>query len=149
VVSFSDCDTIVVDMNGVKERIRLIGIDTPEKNHPEKPVQCFSQAASDFTKDLIGRNRVRLEADPTNDNRDRYDRLLRYVYLPDNTLVNAEVVKQGYGFAYTSFPFQKMDEFRAFERQARENSLGLWSGCDVELDNGQPQTVDLPSASDS
>ncbi|HEU4610083.1 MAG TPA: thermonuclease family protein, partial [Chitinophagaceae bacterium] len=92
-------------------------------------VQCYGQAAADFTKRLIGSNNVRLESDPLSSNRDRYDRLLRYVYLPDNRLVNAEIIKQGYGFAYTSFPFTKSDEFRAYEKEAREASRGLWSSC--------------------
>lgn len=140
VVSIADGDTIVVDMNGVKERIRLIGIDTPEKNHPEKPVQCFAQAASAFTKKLIGTHDVRLEADPTNDNRDRYDRLLRYVYLPDGTLVNYEVVAQGYGFAYLGFPFQKQNDFKKAEDAARERSLGLWDDCNIDFSERSPST---------
>jgi len=140
VVQVSDGDTIVVDMNGVEERVRLIGIDTPEKDHPKKPVQCFALAASAFAKDLIADNPVRLEADPTNDNRDRYDRLLRYVYLPDGTHVNAEVVKQGYGFAYLSFPFTKLDEFKQSEIEAREQNLGLWNDCEIDPNDGRPQT---------
>jgi micrococcal nuclease len=119
-------------MNGSRERIRLIGVDTPETHDPRYPVQCFGTVASEFTKTLIGNNPVRLEADPQNTNRDRYDRLLRYVYLPDGRLVNAEIIKQGYGFAYTLFPFEKLDEFRAYERHAREQNLGLWGACNVQ-----------------
>lgn len=131
VTSFEDGDTITVDMNGIKERVRFIGVDTPETQDPRKPVQCFGKAASEFTKTLIGRQPLRLEADPTNTNRDRYNRLLRYVYLPDGRLVNAEIIRQGYGFAYTSFPFQKLDEFKAYETQARERNLGLWGACEL------------------
>jgi endonuclease YncB( thermonuclease family) len=130
VTSFSDGDTIQVDMNGKKETIRFIGVDTPETHDPRKAVQCFGQAAAKFTHDLIGeKGSVRLEADPLSTNRDRYDRLLRYVYLPDGRLVEAEIIGQGYGFAYTSFPFTKSDEFRALERQAREQNKGLWGSC--------------------
>ena len=125
VTEFVDGDTIAVDMNGTKEKVRFIGVDTPETHDPRKAVQCFGQAAADFTKKTIGSNRVRLEADPQNTNRDRYNRLLRYVYLPDGTLVNAEIIKQGYGFAYTFFPFSKLDEFRSYEKTARENNKGL------------------------
>lgn len=129
VTSFADGDTFSVDMNGTTEKIRLIGVDTPETHDPRKSVQCFGQAASAFTKNLVANNRVRLEADPTNTDRDRYNRLLRYVYLPDGRLVNAEIIKQGYGFAYTYFPFTKLEEFRAYEKLAREGNLGLWGDC--------------------
>lgn len=129
IASFEDGDTVTVDMNGREERVRLIGVDTPETQDPRKPVQCFGKAASEFTKNLIGSQPVRLEADPLSDNRDRYDRLLRYVYLPDGRLVQAEIIRQGYGFAYTSFPFTKIDEFSALQREAREQNRGLWSSC--------------------
>lgn len=129
IAQFDDGDTVVVDMNGAEETIRFIGVDTPETHDPRKPVQCFGHAAADFTKNLIGDNPIRLEADPTNTNRDRYNRLLRYVYLPDGTLVNLEIVKQGYGFAYLSFPVQKMEEFKTAQKEAREANRGLWSGC--------------------
>lgn len=129
VLEFADGDTVVVDMNGTKETIRFIGVDTPETHDPRKTVQCFGYAAADFTKNLIGKNNVRLEADPLNTNRDRYNRLLRYVYLPDGTLVNLEIIKQGYGFAYTSFPFTKAEEFSAAQKEARESNRGLWASC--------------------
>ena len=130
VVSIDDGDTIIVDMNGTDEKVRFIGVDTPETKDPRKPIQCFGRAATEFTKNLIGNRPVRLEADPTNTNRDRYNRLLRYVYLPDGTLVNAEIIKQGYGFAYVNFPVQKMDEFRSLQKEAREQNRGLWAGCE-------------------
>jgi len=129
VTEFVDGDTISVDMNGKQENIRFIGVDTPETHDPRKAVQCFGQAAAAFTKNLIGSNNVRLETDPTNTNRDRYSRLLRYVYLPDNTLVNAEIIKHGYGFAYTGFPFTKLDDFVLYQKEAREGSKGLWGSC--------------------
>ncbi len=129
VTEFVDGDTIVVDMNGTKETVRFIGVDTPETHDPRKAVQCFGQAAAAFTKQYIGDKPVRLEADPTNTNRDRYKRLLRYVYAPDRSLVNAEIIKQGYGFAYIAFPFEKMEEFKAYEKVARDHNLGLWSNC--------------------
>lgn len=129
VVEFYDGDTVSVNMNGTTEKVRFIGVDTPETHDPRKEVQCFGQAAAQYTKDLIGTQEVRLDADPTNQNRDRYNRLLRYVYLPDGRQVNAEIIKNGYGFAYTSFPFQKLEEFRALQVEAREQNRGLWSTC--------------------
>lgn len=129
VVEFVDGDTISVDMNGTKETLRFIGVDTPELHDPRKAVQCFAKDAAAFTKGLIGGNNVRLEADPLDTNRDRYNRLLRYIYLPDGTLVNSEIISHGYGFAYLSFPFMKSDEFRTLQKTAREQNLGLWSKC--------------------
>ncbi len=138
-----DGDTIAVDMNGNEEKIRLIGVDTPETHDPRKSVQCFGQAASNFTSQLVTNQNVRLESDGLSSNRDRYNRLLRYVYLPDGRLLQAEIIKQGYGFAYTSFPFTKSNEFKQLEQDARLNSRGLWGGCSIQVDDkGHQRTSD-------
>ncbi len=71
--------------------------------------------------------RVRLEDDSECNNRDKYGRLLRYVYLPNGKLLNAEIIRQGYGFAYTKYPFSRMAEFRKLERKARGKGKGLWA----------------------
>ena len=73
---------------------------------------------------MVEGKRVRLEYDQTR--RDRYGRTLAYVYLEDGTHLNAEIVKQGYGHAYTRFPFRYLEEFRRYEREARESRRGLW-----------------------
>lgn len=143
VVEVADGDTITVSMGGAEERIRMIGVDTPETHHPEKPVQCFGVAASNFTKDLLDGKTVRLESDPENTNRDRYNRLLRYVYTESGELVNKKIISDGYGFAYTSFPFTKLEEFRAAEAEARQTGKGLWSDCKVEINGGYPESKDL------
>ncbi len=127
-----DGDTIDVVIEGKTETVRLIGIDTPETKDPRKPVQCFGQAASAKTHQLLDDKSVRLETDPADSDRDKYHRLLRYVYLEDGTLINAELVKQGYAFAYTVFPFGKLEEFRSLEAEARAASRGLWSSCPVD-----------------
>ncbi|PID32005.1 hypothetical protein CR970_02785 [Candidatus Saccharibacteria bacterium] len=129
VVHFDDGDTITVDMNGRTETIRFIGIDTPEIHDRRKAVQCYGHEAAVFTRNMIGNSRVRLEADPLNTNRDRYNRLLRYVYLPDGTFVNAEIVRQGYAFAYTSFPMVHADYMRELQAEAQREQRGLWSNC--------------------
>lgn len=129
VTEFVDGDTIEVDMNGTKEKVRFIGVDTPETHDPRKQVQCFGVAAAAFTKQQIGSNPVRLEADHTNTDRDRYNRLLRYAYTPDGRLINAEIIKQGYGFAYVGFPFTKLEEFKQFQKDAQAQNLGLWGSC--------------------
>jgi len=129
VTEFVDGDTIEVDMSGKSETIRFIGVDTPETHDPRKAVQCYGLKAAEFTKSRIGSQPVRLEADPLNTNRDRYDRLLRYVYTKDGALMNAEIIKNGYGFAYVSFPFSKSEEFEIYQKEARENKRGLWDEC--------------------
>jgi len=141
VVSFDDGDTIVVDMQGRKEQIRFIGVDTPETKDPRKPVQCYGKEASIFTKQIIGEQPVRLEADPKSSNRDRYDRLLRYVYLPNGTLLNQLLVSEGYGFAITGFPFTKMEEFINAQEHAKSNQKGLWGQCELETVNGIIRTI--------
>ena len=106
--------------------VRLIGVDTPETVDPRRPVQYFGMEASDFTKQLATGKRVRLEFDQ--DRTDRYGRTLAYLYLqPDNLLLNAEIIRRGYGFPYTQFPFRMMEQFRALEREAREAGRGLWA----------------------
>jgi len=117
-----DGDTIVLEYG---ERVRLIGVDTPETVHPNKPVQFFGKEASKFTKDMVEGKNVRLEYDWQR--KDRYGRTLAYVYLLDGTFINAEIIKQGYGFAYTKYPFKYMDEFREYERKARNDKKGLWA----------------------
>lgn len=142
VTFFVDGDTIAVDMGGHEERIRFIGVDTPETHKPNTPVQCFGPEASDYTKQLIGTKPVRLVADPEGDNRDRYDRLLRYVYLPDNTLVDQKLISDGYGFAYVSFPFSKRAEFAAAQVEAQNAKRGLWARCQPQLKKDRWQSND-------
>ena len=117
-----DGDTIVLS-NG--EKVRLIGVDTPETKHPQKPVEYYGKEATAFTKKMVGGKVVKLKYDVQR--RDEYDRLLAYVYLMNGTFLNAEIIKQGYGHAYTRFPFKYMEEFKQYEKEARENKRGLWT----------------------
>jgi len=139
-----DGDTIAVNMDGREEKIRMIGVDTPETHKPNSPVECFGKQASEYTtKALLGKE-VKLEPDPLNQNRDRYQRLLRYVFTKEGLLYNAELIKQGYGFAYLSFPFTKADEFRQLQTEAKNNNAGLWSGeCQITDQNGRNKTNSL------
>lgn len=141
VVSVEDGDTITVQQDTKTEKVRLIGVDTPEVKDPRKPVQCYAQNASQFTTSLIGTNKVRLETDPEASDRDRYGRILRYIYLPDGSLVNAEIIKQGYGFAYLNFPFSKQAKFKQYQAEAEAAQQGLWRDCKVDqTSSGQQQT---------
>lgn len=138
IVRYSDGDTITVDMNGTDETIRFVGVDTPETHDPRKKVQCYGPAASAFTKNTLtaAGSRVRLAADSLSNNRDRYDRLLRYVYLPDGTLFNLKIIQDGYGFYYPYFPFTKSTQFEAAEKQAQAAHKGLWGNCHPKPTDG-------------
>lgn len=137
VVQFVDGDTIVVDMQGRRERVRMIGVDTPETHKPNAPVQCYGPAASAYTKRLIGDQRVRLVSDSQSTNRDRYDRLLRYVYLTNGTNVNQQIIREGYGFYYPYFPFSQSSAFEAAQLTAQAQNRGLWRSCQpTQTDRG-------------
>jgi micrococcal nuclease len=113
--------------------VRLIGVDTPETVDPRKPVQFFGKEASAFTKKLLTGESVILEYDQQKT--DKYGRVLAYVYrAKDKLFVNLEIIKQGYGHAYTKYPFaqEKMDAFRAAEKAAREGKKGLWGDAPVQ-----------------
>lgn len=138
-----DGDTIGVMMNGQLERIRMIGVDTPETHDPDTPAQCYGEHATTATKEKLHRKSVRLEADATNDNRDRYGRLLRYVYSEDNVLWNHELIKRGEGFAYISFPFIHKAVFQASQFEAAREKKGLWGVCQTSQKNGRWQTNSL------
>jgi len=118
-----DGDTILL-WNG--ERVRYIGIDTPELHHRSKPVEYLAKEAKEFNERLVGAKTVRLEFDV--ERRDKYGRLLAYIYLEDGTFVNAELIKEGYAQLLTIPPNVKhVNTFIRLQREARENNRGLWS----------------------
>jgi len=109
--------------------VRLIGLDTPETKDPRKPVERFGKEASQFTASLLKGQRVRLEVQTVPASRDRYGRLLAYVFREsDNLLINKEIIRQGYGHTYVKYPFDsaRMEEFQAAERQSRKHQRELW-----------------------
>lgn len=138
----SDGDTIQVKMGDKTETVRFIGVDTPETHDPRKSVQCYGQQAAAKTKEWLLGKQVRLETDPNDSDRDKYKRLLRYVYVGD-MLVNQELIKEGYAFTYVVFPFTKIDDFRASEAEARAANRGLWAGCTVNESTKIKQTNDV------
>jgi len=128
VVKVIDGDTIKVNIGGEVETVRLIGVDTPEIPNPHSSRQdCFGPEAAQYAKQLLENQPVYLILDPMQSNRDKYNRLLRYIFLEDGTLINAKLIKEGYAFNYIYEPFQFMKQFDYLEKQAKENRLGLWS----------------------
>jgi micrococcal nuclease len=139
VVRVVDGDTIVVRLGGVDERVRLIGIDTPESVDPRTPVECFGKEASDHTTRLLpAGTAVRLVRDV--EARDRYDRLLAYVYrVDDGEFVNLALAEDGYADVATYPPnVAHVEEFIAAVARARAEGRGLWSAC------GGPDAPSLP-----
>lgn len=133
-----DGDTLIVDYDGKDEKLRMILVDTPETVHPRKPVECFGKEASNYTKKTLSDKYVYLQKDVSD--RDRYGRLLRYVWLerpssnnPSNDeikskMFNAILVKEGYGKIATFPPDVKYVElFRKLDRSAYEQNKGLWA----------------------
>jgi micrococcal nuclease len=129
VVRVVDGDTIHVQVDGRREKVRYIGVDTPETHKPGEPVECFGKAASAFNARLVASRRVVLRTDA--ETRDRYGRLLAYVYRrPDGLFVNAELVRRGFATILTIPPnVAHAEEFLGLQRAARRASRGLWRGC--------------------
>lgn len=159
VIRVVDGDTIHVLFNGQKYKIRMIGVDTPETVHPNKPVEFYGKEASNFTKKSLSNKTVYLQKDVSET--DRYGRLLRYVWLsrpssnePDENeivdkMYNAILVKQGYAQAYTYQPDSKYSHiFTRLQHNARENNLGLWSSGNVELKQDEQSTSNVSGKSE-
>lgn len=131
-----DGDTVHITLDdGEVLKIRMIGIDTPETVHPSKPVEFYGKEASDFTKNSIYEETVYLEKDISDT--DKYGRALRYIWLEIPTEINEEAIKakmfngilvaQGYANSLSYPPDVKyQDYFTKFQKEARENNLGLW-----------------------
>jgi micrococcal nuclease len=128
-----DGDTVDLLLGGRQERVRLIGVDTPETKHPDKPVECFGPEASAFTAQTLDQHQVWLTYKP-DERYDKYGRLLAYLWLdldgdPEVELFNQELVARGYARVYPFFPFEYLDQFRQAEAQALSQGLGLWGEC--------------------
>ena len=143
VVKVIDGDTVKLDYNSKVTNFRLIGVDTPETVHPSKPVEAFGKEASAFTRNLLLGESVYLRFDV--EQTDKYGRHLAYLYrAPDGLFVNLEIVRQGYGHAYTRFPFKYMELFRYYGNQARTAGKGLY-GDDAVTKSDGPAQLDLSS----
>jgi micrococcal nuclease len=127
VVSVTDGDTIRVRLAGGEERVRYIGIDTPESAIPGEPPECFGKAAARFNRQLVAGRRVTLIFGA--ERRDRYGRLLAYVHAGDR-FVNAAIVRAGYARTLEIAPNTDFaDQFARLQQVAANAGRGLWAAC--------------------
>ncbi|MBR6613365.1 MAG: thermonuclease family protein [Clostridia bacterium] len=126
VVRVVDGDTIVVDFNGKDEKVRLIGVDTPESVHADESKNTKEGIlVSDYTKSKLTGKKVKLEFDVQE--RDKYGRLLAYVYI-DGEMYNKHLLEIGYAKIATYPPNVKyVEDFKEIQKEARENKVGLWN----------------------
>jgi micrococcal nuclease len=125
-----DGDTIIVLRGARQETIRLIGVDTPETGRPDTPVQFYGPEAADFTRRSLLKQRVTLAFEPPDrpgGSTDRYHRTLAYVFTDDGRNFNLELVRLGYGRAYTRYPFRYQRDFEAAQQNARRTGTGMWN----------------------
>jgi micrococcal nuclease len=142
VVKVVDGDTIEIEGG---QRVRYIGVNTPESVDPRRGVQCFGKEASDKNKELVLGKRVRLVKDVSET--DKYGRLLRFVYV-DDQFVNDYLVRQGYARVSTYPPdVHFADQFKEAEREAREQERGLWNSLTCNGSNTIPSVSGVSTTS--
>lgn len=140
VISVVDGDTIKVDIDGKIETIRIIGLNTPETVDPRKSVECFGKEASNKAKELLLGKTVILEKDSSQGERDKYNRLLRYVFISDGYDFGKTMIAEGYAYEYTynsAYKYQKV--YKEAQVTAQSMQKGLWS----------PNACNIPSISNS
>jgi micrococcal nuclease len=121
------------------EKVRLLGMDAPEMNESDKldrdseqsgrdknTIKKLGTLSAEYVKKLANGKNVYLEKEPGGDDRDKYGRLLRYIYLEDGTLINGKIIRDGYAYVYDRYQLSKTREFKQYEKEARENKRGLW-----------------------
>jgi micrococcal nuclease len=132
VTDVADGDTLFVLAGRKQETVRLIGVDTPETGRPGTPVRFYGPEATDFTLRSLKGRRVRLEFEEPGrpgEERDAYGRLLAYVFTDDGRNFNLELVRLGFGRAYTRYSFRHQRAFVEAEREARRAATGLWNAA--------------------
>ncbi len=128
VIRVVDGDTIDVWWNDKNTRVRLIGVDTPETVDPRRPVECYGKEASRFASETLTGISVTLVGDASQGEVDTYGRYLFYVYLPDGTLFNELLIREGFAREYTyQTAYRSQHAFRDAEADARQALLGLWA----------------------
>ena len=120
-----DGETIVIEMNNKPVQVKLIGIDLPEAIYPVEPFEYIGMKSLSFVKKMVLGKRVRLEHDSVRS--DDSGRLLAYVYLENSkTSINEEIIKQGFGFVHSLYPFKYFQKFNKLQKEAKESGIGLW-----------------------
>jgi micrococcal nuclease len=138
IVRVIDGDTLRAQTKSGTNTVRLIGIDAPETGAGYGTRECFSAQATEKLRELVAQQEVGLQVDPTQQNRDRYGRLLRYVFV-DGTNINREMIRRGYAHEYTyRIPYQEQASFRRAEREARERGRGLFAPGTCSGNTGAP-----------
>ncbi len=128
VVKVVDGDTLHIDVDGKKETVRLIGINTPETVDPRRPVECFGKEASNKAKELLTGREVRIETEASQGERDKYGRLLGYIYRDDGLFFNKYMIEEGYAYEYTyRLPYKYQAEFKSAQKSAEALKKGLWA----------------------
>ena len=123
-----DGDTVDVAVDGKKQRVRLLGIDAPEMGFENKKEMCFAGESRNKLLDFIDGNTVSIASDSTQQDRDAYNRILRYMYLPDGTFVNKQLIEEGYAYEYTykELPYLYRQEFQEAQKKAQSEHIGIW-----------------------
>ncbi len=131
VLSVIDGDTIVVSINGGKDTVRILGINTPETKNAPQGEECFGAEASAEAKRLLQGALVTLETDSSQDARDKYNRLLAYVGLPDGRDFGQVLVADGFAYEYTYLgrEYKNQTQYQQAEAAAKAAKIGLWGVC--------------------
>lgn len=146
VVRIVDGDTVVLSIDGKNESVRLIGVDTPELNDSRTGVQCFAHEAANEMKRLSGK-RVRVEYDESQGERDKYRRILAYLYTEEGVLINRALIAGGFAHEYTyNSAYAYQNEFKSAEKQAREIGIGLWDTSACAKNEGEVMGVQSVSS---
>lgn len=132
VVDGDTLDINIPDSNSNRTRIRLWGVDTPETKSKEFGVMYFGPQAYDFTKKTSLGRQVRIYLDQQRDTRDKYDRLLAYVQLPDGSFLNENLLSEGFAYADLRFRHDFYNKYKQLESAASSNKKGLWKNVTFE-----------------
>jgi micrococcal nuclease len=129
VLSVIDGDTLTVLIDGQKETVRVLGINTPETKYSSRGAECFGAEASEYAKSLLEGAQVTLEQDPSQDTRDKYNRILAYVGLPDGRDFGQVMIVDGYAYEYTYHGNANKNQslYKEAQSQAKEAKAGLWA----------------------
>lgn len=131
VIRVIDGDTFVVKINNKNEKIRIIGIDTPEKEGGYQTVECFGDHASDYAKKYLKNKKVSLLKSKKQNNRDKYGRMLRYVFINGEDF-GAKLIKEGYAFSFKRYKHERISLYNKLEKEAKSNKKGMWNPKNCE-----------------